>query len=157
MTSIHRYDSSFPPSKSNMFTFTPLLGVQSTSNASQSILELDGGIKILIGTGWDEGFDPRQLVDLEKSDLLPSFIPGKTKAWNTNLDMQTSPDFVLHSPHSCNDRPHWSFCALLQALPALHSDSSLCHEPCNSLWADPAPGPVLLATTGGHIHYPQRA
>ena len=58
-----------------MFTFTPLLGAQSTSNASQSILELDGGIKILIGTGWDEGFDPRQLVDLEKS-ALPSFAPG---------------------------------------------------------------------------------
>jgi cleavage and polyadenylation specificity factor subunit 2 len=54
-----------------MFTFTPLLGAQSTSNASQSILELDGGIKILIGTGWDEGFDPRQLVDLEKFAFLP--------------------------------------------------------------------------------------
>jgi cleavage and polyadenylation specificity factor subunit 2 len=54
-----------------MFTFTPLLGAQSTSNASQSILELDGGIKILIGTGWDEDFDPRQLIDLEKSVLLP--------------------------------------------------------------------------------------
>jgi cleavage and polyadenylation specificity factor subunit 2 len=54
-----------------MFTFTPLLGAQSTSNASQSILELDGGIKILIGTGWDEDFDPRQLTGLEKSVLLP--------------------------------------------------------------------------------------
>jgi cleavage and polyadenylation specificity factor subunit 2 len=54
-----------------MFTFTPLLGAQSTSNASQSILELDGGIKILIGTGWDEDFDPRQLIDLEKCVLLP--------------------------------------------------------------------------------------
>lgn len=54
-----------------MFTFTPLLGAQSTSNASQSILELDGGIKILIGTGWDEDFDPRQLIDLEKSVLPP--------------------------------------------------------------------------------------
>jgi cleavage and polyadenylation specificity factor subunit 2 len=64
-----------------MFTFTPLLGAQSTSNASQSILELDGGIKILIGTGWDEAFDPRQLVDLEKSALLPSFHSRKMKAW----------------------------------------------------------------------------
>jgi cleavage and polyadenylation specificity factor subunit 2 len=49
-----------------MFTFTPLLGAQSTSNASQSILELDGGIKILVDTGWDEDFDPRQLAELER-------------------------------------------------------------------------------------------
>lgn len=49
-----------------MFTFTPLLGAQSTSNASQSILELDGGVKILIDTGWDDDFDPRQLAELER-------------------------------------------------------------------------------------------
>jgi cleavage and polyadenylation specificity factor subunit 2 len=50
-----------------MFTFTPLLGAQSpSSRASQSILELDGGIKILVDVGWDESFDTRDLAELEK-------------------------------------------------------------------------------------------
>lgn len=51
-----------------MFTFTPLLGAQSSSSrASQSILELDGGIKILVDVGWDDTFDTRDLAELEKS------------------------------------------------------------------------------------------
>lgn len=50
-----------------MFNFTPLLGAQSSSSrASQSILELDGGIKILVGVGWDETFDTLDLSELEK-------------------------------------------------------------------------------------------
>ncbi|KAF1983486.1 hypothetical protein K402DRAFT_360819 [Aulographum hederae CBS 113979] len=49
-----------------MFTFTPLLGAQSTSAASQSLLELDGGVKILIDVGWDESFDAEKLKELEK-------------------------------------------------------------------------------------------
>ncbi|KAJ6167026.1 hypothetical protein N7470_002473 [Penicillium chermesinum] len=50
-----------------MFTFTPLVGAQSsTSRASQSILELDGGIKILVDVGWDDTFDTRDLAELEK-------------------------------------------------------------------------------------------
>ena len=49
-----------------MFQFTPLLGAQSTSPASQSLLELDGGVKILIDVGWDESFDVSKLEDLER-------------------------------------------------------------------------------------------
>lgn len=49
-----------------MFTFTPLLGAQSSSRASQSILELDGGIKILVDVGWDDTFDTSDLAALEK-------------------------------------------------------------------------------------------
>ncbi|KAL4879681.1 beta-lactamase-like protein [Aspergillus karnatakaensis] len=50
-----------------MFTFTPLLGAQSAaSKASQSILELDDGVKILVDVGWDDTFDPLDLVELEK-------------------------------------------------------------------------------------------
>lgn len=49
-----------------MFTFTPLLGAQSDSAASQSLLELDGGVKILVDVGWDEGFDAEKLLALEK-------------------------------------------------------------------------------------------
>ena len=49
-----------------MFEFTPLLGAQSTSPASQSLLELDGGVKILIDVGWDEHFDIAKLKNLER-------------------------------------------------------------------------------------------
>lgn len=49
-----------------MFTFTPLLGAQSTSAASQSLLELDGGVKILVDVGWDESFERSKTQALEK-------------------------------------------------------------------------------------------
>lgn len=60
-----------------MFTFTPLLGAQSAwSKASQSILELDGGIKILVDVGWDETFDTLELAELEK------FVTFRTPPFN---------------------------------------------------------------------------
>lgn len=49
-----------------MFQFTPLLGAQSTSKASQSLLEFDGGVKILIDVGWDDDFSVAQLKELER-------------------------------------------------------------------------------------------
>ncbi|CAG8971396.1 hypothetical protein HYALB_00006946 [Hymenoscyphus albidus] len=49
-----------------MFTFCSLLGAQSESAASQSLLELDGGVKVLIDVGWDETFDVGKLKELEK-------------------------------------------------------------------------------------------
>jgi cleavage and polyadenylation specificity factor subunit 2 len=49
-----------------MFNFTPLLGAQTESSASQSLLELDGGVKVLTDVGWDESFDVEMLRDLEK-------------------------------------------------------------------------------------------
>jgi len=49
-----------------MFNFTSLLGAQSESSASQSLLELDGGVKVLIDVGWDELFDATKLKELEK-------------------------------------------------------------------------------------------
>jgi cleavage and polyadenylation specificity factor subunit 2 len=49
-----------------MFTFTPLLGAQSASPASQSLLEFDGGIKVLVDVGWDESFDAEKLKEIEK-------------------------------------------------------------------------------------------
>lgn len=57
-----------------MFTVTPLLGAQSDSRASQSILELDGGVKVLVDVGWDESFDTRQLAELEKHVSTLSFV-----------------------------------------------------------------------------------
>lgn len=49
-----------------MFTFCPLQGALSESTASQSLLELDGGVKVLIDVGWDESFDVDKLKELEK-------------------------------------------------------------------------------------------
>ena len=49
-----------------MFNFTPLLGAQSNSNASQSLLEFEGGIKVLVDVGWDNEFNIEQLRALEK-------------------------------------------------------------------------------------------
>ena len=49
-----------------MFSFTPLLGAQSSAPASQSLLEFEGGVKVLIDVGWDDGFDTAQLKELER-------------------------------------------------------------------------------------------
>jgi len=49
-----------------MLSFTPLLGAQSNSTASQSLLELDGGVKVLVDVGWDEEFDVEDLRRLER-------------------------------------------------------------------------------------------
>jgi cleavage and polyadenylation specificity factor subunit 2 len=49
-----------------MFNFIPLSGAQSNSFACQSLLELDGGVKVLIDVGWDESFDVKRLEALEK-------------------------------------------------------------------------------------------
>lgn len=58
-----------------MFIYTSLLGAQdSISFASQSLLELDGGIKILIDVGWDEGFDVEKLREIEKQTQTISLI-----------------------------------------------------------------------------------
>ncbi|KAI9791244.1 MAG: hypothetical protein M1816_004236 [Peltula sp. TS41687] len=57
-----------------MFSFTPLLGAQSESRASQSLLEFDGGLKILVDVGWDETFDPGKLKDLERHVSTISII-----------------------------------------------------------------------------------
>ena len=57
-----------------MFTFTPLLGAQTQSQAVQSILEFDGGVKILVDVGWDESFDAERLRELEKQVPTLSLI-----------------------------------------------------------------------------------
>ncbi|KAL7619695.1 hypothetical protein AAE478_010237 [Parahypoxylon ruwenzoriense] len=57
-----------------MFTLSPLLGALSESPASQSILELDGGIKVLVDVGWDESFDIAKLKELEKQIPTLSLI-----------------------------------------------------------------------------------
>jgi cleavage and polyadenylation specificity factor subunit 2 len=81
-----------------MFTFTPLLGAQSNSRASQSILELDGGVKVLVDIGWDERFDTRQLAEIEKHTSTVSFIL-LTHATISHLGAYA---------HCCKHVPHFS-------------------------------------------------
>ncbi|KAF4494219.1 Cleavage factor two 2 [Fusarium agapanthi] len=57
-----------------MFTFCPLQGALSDSPASQSLLELDGGVKVLVDLGWDETFDIEKLKDIEKQVTTLSLI-----------------------------------------------------------------------------------
>ncbi|KFH48278.1 Cleavage factor two protein-like protein [Hapsidospora chrysogenum ATCC 11550] len=57
-----------------MFTFCPLQGALSESPASQSLLELDGGVKVLVDLGWDESFDVEKLKELEKQIPTLSLI-----------------------------------------------------------------------------------
>ncbi|KAK0625299.1 beta-lactamase-like protein [Bombardia bombarda] len=57
-----------------MFSFCPLQGALSESTASQSLLELDGGVKVLIDVGWDESFDVAKLRELEKQVPTLSLI-----------------------------------------------------------------------------------
>ncbi|KAI9706901.1 MAG: hypothetical protein M1820_004680 [Bogoriella megaspora] len=57
-----------------MFNFTALLGALSDSDATQSLLELDGGIKILVDVGWDGSFDVAKLQELERHIPTLSFI-----------------------------------------------------------------------------------
>ena len=49
-----------------MFEFTSLQGARASSGACQSLLEFDGGIKILVGVGWNESFDVKELEAIER-------------------------------------------------------------------------------------------
>ncbi|EMC95701.1 hypothetical protein BAUCODRAFT_71003 [Baudoinia panamericana UAMH 10762] len=57
-----------------MFNFTPLLGAQAESAASQSLLELDGGIKVLVDVGWDAAFDAQRLDAIERQTSTLSLV-----------------------------------------------------------------------------------
>ncbi|KAI5467984.1 putative cleavage and polyadenylylation specificity factor [Mariannaea sp. PMI_226] len=57
-----------------MFTFCPLQGALSDSPASQSLIELDGGVKVLVDLGWDESFDIGKLKEIEKQVTTLSLI-----------------------------------------------------------------------------------
>jgi cleavage and polyadenylation specificity factor subunit 2 len=61
-----------------MFTFSPLQGALSESTASQSLLELDGGVKVLVDVGWDETFDVEKLRELEKYMVALFVLPTQT-------------------------------------------------------------------------------
>ncbi|KAI7286449.1 putative cleavage and polyadenylylation specificity factor [Hortaea werneckii] len=59
-----------------MFTLTPLLGARTPSSpAASTLLELDGGIRILVDIGWDASFSSHQIIAaLEKHVSTLSII-----------------------------------------------------------------------------------
>ena len=57
-----------------MFNLTPLQGAQSASAASSTLIQLDGGIKILVDVGWDVSFDSEIFAEIEKQTPTLSFV-----------------------------------------------------------------------------------
>lgn len=130
-----------------MFTFCPLQGALSESTASQSLLELDGGVKVLIDVGWDETFDLDKLKELEKYVTTPldeciRRAPMLVSAEPTRI--QTSPNTVADPPHARDRLPPCRLRPLLQELPALHPHPRLCHPASHRPRANTAAGPIRL-------------
>ncbi|KAL1955428.1 hypothetical protein VTO42DRAFT_8584 [Malbranchea cinnamomea] len=102
-----------------MFTFTPLLGAQSSrSKASQSILELDGGIKILVDVGWDETFDTSALVELERHIPTLSLI----------LLTHATPSHLGAFVHCCRVFPQFTQIPVYATSPVIAFGRSLLQE-----------------------------
>ncbi|KAK7419562.1 hypothetical protein QQZ08_010812 [Neonectria magnoliae] len=81
-----------------MFTFCPLQGALSDSAASQSLLELDGGVKVLIDLGWDESFDVEKLKEIEKQVTTLSLIL---------VTHATAPHLAAYA-HCCKNIPQFT-------------------------------------------------
>ncbi|EKD18815.1 RNA-metabolising metallo-beta-lactamase [Drepanopeziza brunnea f. sp. 'multigermtubi' MB_m1] len=92
-----------------MFTFCSLLGAQSESSASQSILELDGGVKVLIDVGWDETFDVAKLKELEKQVPTLSII----------LLTHATVSHIAAFAHCCKHFPLFSRIPVYATLPVI--------------------------------------
>ncbi|USW56393.1 Putative metallo-beta-lactamase, zn-dependent metallo-hydrolase, RNA specificity [Septoria linicola] len=98
-----------------MFHFTPLLGAQSQSAASQSLLELDGGVKILVDVGWDEAFDAEQLQALEKHVSTLSVV----------LLTHATIDHMGAYAHCCKHIPHFSKVPVYATTPVINLGRTL--------------------------------
>ncbi|CAK1367322.1 Cleavage factor two protein 2 [Cercospora beticola] len=98
-----------------MFTFTPLLGAQTDSPASQSLLELDGGIKILVDVGWDETFDAEKLHTLEKHVSTLSLV----------LLTHATVDHIGAYAHCCKHIPQFSQVPVYATTPVINLGRTL--------------------------------
>ncbi|GAO14944.1 hypothetical protein UVI_02007810 [Ustilaginoidea virens] len=117
-----------------MFTFCPLQGALSESNASQSLLELDGGVKILVGLGWDESFDVGKLEELDNSLSETAYVYAQTAATAQNLLLQSpTPDEIAR------------YFSLIQPL-----KYSQPHQPLPSPFSPPLNGLTITAYNSGH-------
>ncbi|EEQ87962.2 cleavage and polyadenylylation specificity factor [Blastomyces dermatitidis ER-3] len=125
-----------------MFTFTPLLGAQSSSSrAVQSILELDGGVKILVDVGWDESFDVSALAELEKQVPTLSLV----------LLTHATPSHIGAFAHCCKHFPLFTQIPIYATSPVIALGRTLLQE----LYASaPLAATFLPKATSGDLSPP---
>ncbi|MCJ1307683.1 hypothetical protein MMC25_001331 [Agyrium rufum] len=110
-----------------MFDFTPLLGAKSASPASQSLLEFEGGIKVLIDVGWDEAFSVEKLKSLESHVASLSII----------LLTHATPAHIGAFAHCCKHIPQFTQIPIYATLPVISLGRTLLQDlytstPCAS-------------------------
>ncbi|KAH0543305.1 hypothetical protein FGG08_002368 [Glutinoglossum americanum] len=101
-----------------MFNFTSLLGAQSKSSASQSLLELDGGVKVLIDVGWDEAFDIDKLKELERQVPTLSII----------LLTHATPAHIAAFAHCCKHFPLFTRIPIYATTPVISLGRTLLQD-----------------------------
>ncbi|KAI9658222.1 MAG: hypothetical protein M1829_006826 [Trizodia sp. TS-e1964] len=101
-----------------MFQFTPLLGAQSNSAACQSLLEFDGGVKILIDVGWDETFDVEYLKLLERHVPTLSII----------LLTHPTPPHIAAFAHCCKHFPLFTRIPIYATTPVISLGRTLLQD-----------------------------
>ncbi|CZT14321.1 related to CFT2-cleavage and polyadenylation specificity factor, part of CF II [Ramularia collo-cygni] len=120
-----------------MFHFTPLFGAHSASPASASLLELDGGVKILIDVGWDEQFSAEAL------DILGEHAP------TISLLLLTHPtlDHIGAYSHCCKHIPHFSRIPVFATTPVINLGRTLLAD----LYASSTPAAATIPIGGQHV------
>ncbi|KAL8768409.1 MAG: hypothetical protein Q9209_005315 [Squamulea sp. 1 TL-2023] len=101
-----------------MFNFTPLLGAHSSSPASQSLLELDGGVKILVDVGWDEHFTVSKLRALERHIPTLSII----------LLTHATPSHLGAFAHCCKNFPQFTQIPIYATTPVISLGRTLLQD-----------------------------
>ncbi|KAL9124593.1 MAG: hypothetical protein Q9217_006085 [Psora testacea] len=101
-----------------MFQYTPLLGAKSSSPASQSLIELDGGVKILVDVGWDEHFDVEKLKDLERHVPSLSII----------LLTHATPAHIAAFAHCCKHFPSFTQVPIYATSPVISLGRTLLQD-----------------------------
>ncbi|EEU42292.1 uncharacterized protein NECHADRAFT_40329 [Fusarium vanettenii 77-13-4] len=105
-----------------MFTFCPLQGALSESPASQSLLELDGGVKVLVDLGWDESFDAGKLKEIEKQVTTLSLI----------LVTHATASHLAAYAHCCKNIPQFTRIPVYATRPVIDLGRTLIQDLYNS-------------------------
>ncbi|KAI9685766.1 MAG: hypothetical protein M1822_004326 [Bathelium mastoideum] len=129
-----------------MFNFTPLLGALASSAATQSLLELDGGVKILIDVGWDEEFDTAKLKELERHVPTLSFI----------LLTHATPAHLGAFVHCCKNIPLFTRIPVYATTPVISLGRTLLQDLYAStpLAASTIPTSALTESAYGYTTHP---
>lgn len=124
-----------------MFTFTPLYGAQTTSPASSSLLEFDGGIKVLVDIGWDASFSISALQDLEKHVSTLSLL----------LLTHPTLDHLGAYAHACKHIPLFAQVPVYATIPVVNLGLTLLTDlyASSELAASVVP-PTALGAAGGY-------